>query len=92
MSDAQQPDERPGHYFVSAFDPDKGVRAGYFLLAGPWPDHAQALAQVETVRRYAERVDGSGKATWMAYGTCRAEVDDTRASRLGSDPAAWQLS
>lgn len=45
MSDeAATPSLRRGSYYVSAFDLEKGVAAGYYLLAGPWPTHAEALA------------------------------------------------
>jgi hypothetical protein len=88
MGTEQQPDSRPGHYYVSAL-PDPAT--GYYLLAGPWPTHAGALAQVDAVRRFAEYADPV-KAPWMAYGTCRyPETEPAPISRLGADPPAWQL-
>lgn len=85
----QQPDPRPGFYFVSAFDPQ--IPKKFYVLAGPWKTHAEALAQVEPVKIYANRVDL--KACWMAYGTCR-QPEDTAwdkvyKSKLGFDPAKW---
>lgn len=68
------PDPRPGHYYVSVIDPDTG-RA--FIAAGPWPDHADALAHVQPVRRcaveLAERATERSRrlTTWGAFGTCR---------------------
>lgn len=80
----QQPDPRPGHYFVTAID---WPHRRYFL-AGPWLEHAQALAQVDAVRRFAERTDP--RAVWMAYGTARQPLDEEPyKSALGSEPKAW---
>lgn len=70
----EEPDPRPGHYYVSVIDPDTG-RA--FIAAGPWPDHATALATVAPVRRRARELShrASQRArdltTWGAFGTCR---------------------
>lgn len=83
--DAQQPDTRAGSYYVSARDGDR-----YWLLAGPWPTHAEALAQVEPVWEHARRVDPVG-SEWKAFGTCRLEPDGTSSpSVLGVDPEAWK--
>ena len=80
----QKPDLQPDNYYVSARDGDK-----YWLLAGPWPTHAEALAQVQAVWDHCRRVDPIG-AEWKAYGTCRRPLDDiTQASKLGTDPASW---
>jgi hypothetical protein len=79
----QQPDLQPGRYYVTAID---GQRK--YFLAGPWPEHAQALAQVDAVRRFAEPTDP--RAVWMTYGTARQTLDDEPIkSALGSDPKAW---
>ena len=81
----QEPDPQPGHYFVTAID---GPRR--YFLAGPWPTHVEALAQVEAVQRYAEHADP--RAFWMAYGTARQPLDgEPIKSALGSDATAWQL-
>lgn len=37
---SQQPDPRPGRYYVAAIDGDRR-----YFLAGPWLEHALALAQ-----------------------------------------------
>lgn len=83
---SQQPDPRPGYYFVTAIDgPDRR-----YFLAGPWPEHAQALAQVDAVRRFAKHTDP--RAIWMAYGTARQSLDgESIKSALGSDPKAWAI-
>ena len=79
----QQPDPQPGRYYVTAID---GPRR--YFLAGPWPTHVEALAQVEVVRRYAERTDP--RAFWMAYGTARQPLDgEAITSALGSNPQKW---
>lgn len=84
---SQQPDLRPGHYYVSAL-PGTGeaLDGHYWLLAGPWPTHAEALAQVRAVWDYALRADPVN-AEWKRYGTCRLE--EATASRLGCDPVTW---
>ena len=66
----QEPDPRPGNYYVSVCDRDR-----YALLAGPWPTHVEALAKVDDVRRKAQEVDPRG--IWYAYGTCRLPDDDS---------------
>ena len=80
----QGPDPQPGHYYVTAID---GPRR--YFLAGPWPTHGEALAQVEAVRRYADAMDP--RATWMAYGTARQPLGgEPIKSALGCDATAWQ--
>ena len=79
------PDPQPGRYYVTAIDGPKR-----YFLAGPWDTHADALAQVETVRCFAELADP--RAIWMAYGTARQPLDgEPIKSALGSDATAWQL-
>jgi len=76
----QQPDPRPGAYFVSVIDPDSG-RA--FIAAGPWPTHAAALAAVAPVRSRARELSHRASESarrltvWGAFGTCRLEDADT---------------
>ena len=80
-----QPDPQPGRYYVTAIDGAKR-----YFLAGPWETHAEALAQVAAVRRFAELTDP--RAIWMAYGTARQLLDgEAIKSALGSDSTAWQL-
>ncbi len=67
MSD-QQPDTRPGFYYVTAID---GAR--YARLLGPFANHAGALAAVDAVRIEAEQRDPW--ASFWAFGTCRADDD-----------------
>jgi hypothetical protein len=89
--DKQKPDSRPGHYYVSALPGVGEAKDRYWLLAGPWPTHAEALAQVRPVWDYALRIDPVG-ATWKSFGTCRLEVVDgveAAPSKLGNDAAVW---
>lgn len=80
-----QPDPQLGRYYVTVIDGTKP-----YFLAGPWETHAEALAQVESVRRFAEHTDP--RAFWMAYGTARQSLDgEAIKSALGSNPTAWQL-
>ena len=84
--DVPQPDPRPGFYYVSAL-PGIGERKDkYWLLAGPWPTHAEALAQVQSVWDYACRIDPVN-AAWKAFGTCRLETASP--SRLGVETKTW---
>lgn len=68
---AQEPDTRPGDYYVSVRD----LSGRYKITCGPFPDdHPAALAAVESVREAAERSDHEQTrrlATWGAWGTCR---------------------
>lgn len=78
----QQPDPRPGAYFVSAVD---GPR--WWPMAGPFNDnHAAALALVEAAREAAVARDP--RAHWMAFGTVRLEHDHPRAKLPGPLNAA----
>lgn len=63
----QQPDPRPGFYYVSV------VRGSDCrLLRGPFVnDHAGALAAVEAAKAEACRLDP--RAHWYAFGTCRLD-------------------
>jgi hypothetical protein len=66
FTDQQTPDTRPGHYYVTAID---GGR--WFKMAGPYNQHADALADVDRARDIASNVDG--RAHFMSWGTCRTE-------------------
>jgi hypothetical protein len=62
----QTPDTKPGPYYVTAvLDDSRKV----YPMAGPYALHADALADVERIRRVAESVDR--RALWAAFGTCR---------------------
>lgn len=62
----QTPDTKPGPYYVTAIlDSSSTV----YPMAGPYAAHADALADVERIRRVAESVDR--RAIWAAFGTCR---------------------
>lgn len=83
------PDPRPGFYYVSAID---GARRS--LVRGPFPTHAAALEAVEPAKKLVEERDP--RAHWYAWGTARNEVnlgpgalDRWEATRAGgsSEPA-----
>ena len=62
----QQPDTKPGPYYVSAINGSK-----VHLMAGPYELHADALATVDKARDIA--VDHDPRAWWMQWGTVRVE-------------------
>lgn len=83
----QKVDDRPGYYYVSALPGLGEVKDKYWLLAGPWLTHAEALAQVQPVWDYARRRDPVG-SEWKAFGTCRLE--EAKASKLGTNDQVWK--
>jgi hypothetical protein len=56
--------DRPYNY-VSVIDPDNPAKRG--LLLGPYPTHAEALANVERGRKLAE--EANPWACFFAFGT-----------------------
>lgn len=64
LREPQQPDPRPGRYYVSVSD---GQRMA--LLAGPYPNHGAALEAVAEVRAKAIELDPW--AHFFVYGTSR---------------------
>lgn len=74
---SQQPDTKPGMYYVSVMD---GARTGRLL--GPFEnDHAGALAMVDKVRDKAQELDP--RAAFYAFGTIRLSGDDSVPIRAG---------
>ena len=74
----QEPDTRPGEYYVSVTDGKRHAK-----LLGPFTnDHAGALAMVDKVRDKAVEIDG--KAWFYSFGTCRIEGGDVAPIRAGS--------
>lgn len=70
----QQPDPRPGSYYVSVrdyVDNAGGGRTG--ILLGPFKLHSKALEWVDRAKAMAERVND--RAFWYAFGTLRRELD-----------------
>lgn len=55
-------------YYVTAIDAGK-----VHLMAGPFADHAAALAAVEPTLAWADALDG--RAWFMAWGTSKLERD-----------------
>lgn len=82
----QQPDTKPGNYYVTA----RRENGDAVLLAGPFrDDHAAALAMVPRASRAA--IDsGDPRAPWYAYGTARTDRSYVRNGilndRLGIAP------
>jgi hypothetical protein len=64
-------------YFVSAIDGDQ-----YWLMAGPYATHKDALDNVEKVQRITQKHDNSGKAAFMGWGTCSQEKGSGRVGNL----------
>ena len=66
----QQPDTKPGNYYVSARRDDGDFRC----LVGPFrDDHGAALALVDKARTIA--LDLDPRAPWYSYGTLRMGYD-----------------
>lgn len=72
----QEPDTKPGDYYVTAFD--RASNAGHgrtaFLLGPFRDDHAAALSRVAEARRYVE--EHYARAVWWAFGTARLDTAD----------------
>ncbi len=68
-----------GNYYVSAID-----GPSYWLLAGPYLTHAEALALVDRVKALCH--DNHPRSFFYSFGTCRSE-----ATKLGSVNAAGLL-
>lgn len=64
----QEPDSRPGFYYVSIMD---GIRNG--RLSGPYLTHREALDDVTPVKVVAQNVDP--RADFYAFGTMRSATD-----------------
>jgi len=70
----QQPDSRPGFYYVGVRKSSDTAQATYRLLRGPIVnDHPAALAAVVETQRRAIDYDPPG--VWYSYDTCWAEID-----------------
>lgn len=68
----QEPDSGPGPYYVSARDGP----TTFWLLAGPFATHAEALALVERTRQVA--CEDEPRAFWYSFGTCRMKDGTTK--------------
>ena len=60
--DAQQPDPRPGFYYVTAFDSARPAGRQYAFLAGPYREHAHALRDLRAASDLAIARD-----PWLAF-------------------------
>ena len=72
---AQEPDPRPGHYYVSCLADSK-----YGLLLGPFSTHKEALDHVVRVQMKAEVLDP--RAVWWSFGTARTADDHPKPGLL----------
>jgi len=60
--DAQQPDPRPGWYYVTAYDAERRPGNRYAFLAGPYRCHAHALRDLRAASDMAIARD-----PWLAF-------------------------
>lgn len=68
---AQQPDSKPGAYYVSVVRGDGDWRP----VLGPFlNDHAKALSLVDAARKKAEELDP--RACWYGFGTVRVPLHE----------------
>jgi len=67
---AQQPDPRPGHYYVTARDGER-----YWLLTGPYASHRAALDDVVRVTYIALDAPGGHTLAFASFGTARVSPD-----------------
>ena len=71
-------DDEPGDYFVSVIDADR-----FAFALGPYPTHAEALANVERGRKIvAEKYPV--KAHWYSYGTSRMDAGSGQVGVFGA--------
>ena len=69
----QQPDTKPGHYYVSVSDGSRYL-PNYALLLGPFTTHQAALDMVEAAKKRIMELD-----TWAhfyAFGTCQVDLGE----------------
>ncbi len=59
---AQQPDPRPGYYYVTAYDRERRPGNQYAFLAGPYREHAHALRDLRAASDAAIARD-----PWLAF-------------------------
>jgi hypothetical protein len=68
-------------YYVSVQD-----GSSYVLALGPYPEHYQALARVDDVRRVVlDRWNPRGEAHWYSYGTLAIHGGDSRTGKLNAE-------
>ena len=65
----QEPDTKPGPYFVTAIDQGPAMTRRVMVMSGPYNTHQQALDAVGMARDTASDIDG--RAWFMAWGTAR---------------------
>ncbi len=74
---AQQPDAKPGNYYVTV----RRDNGDAVFLAGPFRDnHRAALAMVDQARRVAQDLDP--RAAWYGFGTARTAYSYDRPGKL----------
>ena len=65
----------PGNYYVSCVD-----GPSFWLMAGPYCTHADALADVNKARDIATEIDG--RAWFKGWGTVNMKSECTKAGKL----------
>ena len=70
----QEPDPRPGPYYVSAVRQGDDGSHGWYAMMGPFETHAEAITLVDRVKVYANAVDF--RSSLYAFGTKRHPYPD----------------
>lgn len=74
----QEPDTKPGNYYVTAIDGGKTA-----ILVGPFPNnHQAALDKVDIASDYAQKLDD--RAYFWAFGTARFPLEFTKPGILNA--------
>lgn len=76
----QEPDPRPGPYYVSAIRQGDDGSRGWYAIMGPFETHAEAIALVDRARRYALATDSRSEG--YAFGTRRHPYPDPPQGKL----------
>jgi hypothetical protein len=85
----QEPDPRPGPYYVSAIRQGDDGTHGWHALMGPFETHAEAIALVDRVRRYAQAVDS--RSDMYAFDTKRHAYPDPPRGKVSlAQLVAWE--
>jgi len=87
----QEPDPRPGPYYVSAIRQGDDGTHGWHALMGPFETHAEAIDLVDRVRRYAQAVDH--RSDMYAFGTKGHAYPDPPQGKITlAQLEAWEAS
>lgn len=80
--DAQQPDPRPGWYYVTAYDAERPAGRRHAFLAGPYRQHAHALRDCRRASDMA--IDRDPWLAFAAFGTSGIHDPAGRAVPVGA--------